>query len=185
MSQWNVTIHKRFIPTLQSWGNRYVLEAASRDAAEVSAADIILVHEKAMHSELVEFTSILVSSVTAFDSDFNSFPVGGTGTITSADETVPIETVVECRVNVLSGGRNLRKFYHVCPDRTHLDANQRWDTELVGTVEAEISDLISDLHTATTDWVSPAGHRAVGAVTIPEYRYHQFTKASKRPPAGP
>jgi len=180
MAQYNVTIHKRFIPTLQSWGNRYVLEATTRDAAEVSAADIILVREKAMHSELVEFTSILVSSVTAFDSDFNSFPVGGVGGITSADETVPIETVVEARVNLLGGGKNLRKFYHVCPDRGSLDAAQRWATELVGTVETEIESMISALHTAATDWVSPAGHRAVGAVTIPEYRYHQFTKASKR-----
>ena len=180
MAQFNVTIHKRFTQNLQPWGNRYVLEATTRDAAEVSAIDIILVHEKAMHSELVEFTSVLVSSVTAFDSDFNSIPVGGVGSITVGDIIVPIQTVVEAAVNVLGGGRPLRKFYHVCPDRTALDDIQRWTTELIGTVEAELSDMISDLHTATTDWVSPAGNRAVGSVLKPEYRYHQFTKASKR-----
>ena len=185
MALFNVTIKKRDATTRQSWGNRYILDAADLDAANVSANDIILTREKAMHYETVEFLEVLVSSREAFDSIFVSTPVSGLGVLTIGGNQMPLFCVVEVAIAATAAGRPGRKFYHVGAGVDSVETALNWDNATLTAVTSNLGTMLSDLSTASTPMVLPGGGTLETAIAYSDIRSHQFTKASKRALAGP
>lgn len=165
--------------TKQTWGNRYLVDAATL-ADAVTASDHVLSAETAFHFDRVDFIHRLVSSATAFDTVFQSDPISASGEGISTGKTMPIFEVMEVVFGKSGGGRPGRKFYHTLYDDAFYDADGTFDDALLSDADTALTAMIAALADIDVTFCDAAGHPYINAVPVPDVKFHQFTKASKR-----
>lgn len=179
MAIYIVDVSKLLQGTLQSWGNRYLINAGDLTEA-ASAAPIIVAAERAFHSESVEFTQARVATLAANDGLYLTLPQAGNGSRPVDGNVAPIQCCVRVDFQVSGFGRPSRKFYHTGCGTNEIDPGQRWETAVLADTDAAVAQLISDLGDNGTFWVDPQGQEVIQQSVKGLIAYHQFTKASKR-----
>jgi hypothetical protein len=174
-----VDITKRHHTTLESWGNRYLIETSDLTAA-ATAVPIIVAAEKAFHFDCIDFMSGRVSTDTPDDGLWVTIPLEGNGDQVTAEKTMPLFLAMEAVFLTSGFGPTLRKYYHTGFDTATYDADFTFDDGLLSSALDALVAMISDLADNDTTYVKREGV----AATIPTIRTtvlaHQFTKASKR-----
>jgi hypothetical protein len=177
-------ITKQHHSTLESWGNRYLIETTDLTAA-ASAVPIVVAAEKAFHFDCVDFLSARVSTDTPDDGLWITVPLEGHGGQISTGKTMPLFLAMEARFLTSGFGPTLLKYYHTGFDDVFYDADFTYDDALLTDALDALTAMISDLADNDTTYVKREGV----AATIPTIKTrvlaHQFTKASKRAVAGP
>jgi hypothetical protein len=181
---WIVDVIKRYGNVINRWGNRYLISADDITAAS-DAVPTIVVAEKALHSQYVNFERVRVSSVTQNDTLFQNLYLGGTGDVVVTDPALPAITCLDIIVPVSGFGRPSRKYYHTffTADQMSTTNPQEWLGTLLTDWEDVVNQLITDLQGLGTPIVDPQGQLWFqGAYVVPGFGFHQFHKQSPRQP---
>lgn len=179
MALFIVDVTKQHAVTLESWGNRYIVNATdTTDAA--SAAPIIADGEAAFHFSNINFVQARVATVTPSDGLYVTIPLTQVGLKPVTGKEMPLFCTLD-GVFVTSGlGRPLRKYWHTGFDDTFYDADFTYDDTFLSDARSAIVGMISDLTDNGTPWVKDGDSPVVGIVLKTHVLSHQFTKASKR-----
>lgn len=179
MPAYIVDITKQHQTTLESWGNRYLVNAADlTDAA--SAVPIIVGQEKNIHFSNINFLQARVATFVANDGVYVTIPLDEVGQVPLTGKQMPLFLVVETVIQAAGFGRPMRKYYHTGFDDVHYDADFTYDDDFLDdvlTCQTQIIDLLSD---NGTPWIKDLDHEATFATVRKLVLSHQFTKASKR-----
>lgn len=179
MTLFIVDVTKQHSITLQTWGNRYIVNASDlTDAA--SAAPIIADSESEFHFERVNFVQARVATVTANDGIYVTVPLTNVGQNPITGKEMPLFLTLDGVFQVSGFGRPLRKFWHTCFDDTFYDTDYTYDDAFLSSARTSVITMIDNLETNGTPWVKD-GDSPIVAVTLKTHVLsHQFTKASKR-----
>lgn len=180
MALFIVDITKRHHVTLQSWGNSYLIDAATLTNA-ASAVSIIQGAEAAFHFDVVDFVRARVATQAANDGIYTTIPLTGTGDQISSGKTMPLFLAMEAVFQTQSPGRPLRKFYHTGFDDPFYDDDFTFDNDLIDDAFVALGQMITDLGDNDTTYVKAVSNAATLVSIEALVKSHQFTKASKRP----
>lgn len=174
-----VDITKQHAVTLESWGNRYLVNAADLTDAS-SAAPIIASAEASFHFGGIEFVQARVATLTANDGVYVTIPLTNVGQMAVTGKTMPLFCTLDVVAHPSGFGRPLRKYYHTGFDDVFYDADFTYDDALLSTVFDNITQMVSDLNDNGTPWIKNTDHEVVAIAVKTRVLSHQFTKASKR-----
>ena len=180
MARYIADIQKRDHVTRQTWGNRYIFEAASlADARDAGLAAVLM--ERAIHWDRVDFIQLRTSSQAEDDSVFIVDILVGNGDQITSGKTLPIFCTLDVNLTAFAGGRHGLKFYHVLVDDVFYDADGTFDDTYLTNVSDELDTFFGTLGDADVTLVNPGGTVTyTNGVPVEEVKSHQFTKASKR-----
>lgn len=177
---YNVYIKKRSYDGYE-FGNRYLLEADSLEAAG-SGATLILEQEQLMHYDNVTFLYVRTSDTQPLTDVFETLPLSFTGLRTSTSNRLPSILTVNAKIGVTGGGRPSRKFYHLGSSENDQDAGQ-WNTATRDLVTTALYQMISDVQTTGSLLVDPDGQPWLAVAVQAQVGTHQWSKRSRRRPA--
>lgn len=180
MAVFIVDITKQHTTTLESWGNRYLVNAADlTDAA--SCVPIIANAEKEFHFDNISFVQGRVATFAPNDGLYNTIPLTGVGAKAVTGKQMPLFCTLDVVLRAEGFGRPARKYYHTGFDDTFYDNDFTYDDTFLSDVLASVTGLIEDLSNNSTPWVKNADSAILPIPTIKtRVLSHQFTKASKR-----
>jgi hypothetical protein len=185
MSLFIVDITKQHSVSLQTWGNRYLVDTTDLTAAS-SAAPIIGAYEQTVHSEGVLILQARIATLEANDGLYVNVPMDLVGLLDAEDKLLPLITTINLEMVPNGFGRPSRKYYHPCVGMTYVSATlfQQWDTTFLAGIRDGFVTLIEDLIANDTPLNDPDGQRLTNLVVAQrQYGSHHFHKRSPRTPA--
>lgn len=140
MAVYKVQVDKTF--SGDRWSNTYHVNGSSLVGAR-DAADAIVLHERAIHPTFVQFTRLLVSTITEGDRQFAALPLSVAGTRTFTTDRLPVFNTLRADLSVGGVGDTARKYYRcLCEGDSSGGAIV---SDLVTLATSEINELIDEM----------------------------------------
>lgn len=162
------------------WSNDYLTDDLTIDDAQDLAA-VLQTFERSIHSALVQFTYIRVSSYTKFDRTFRHLTTNLAG-LQEATDYLPLFNTVRLNLGTSESDPG-RKYYRIPVPET-----QQVNGTLVGSYVAALNGLANTGLVATSaidHLVTPKGNRITSVTTYPNVQMRQLHRRRKKKPPTP
>lgn len=163
--------------TGEYWTNRYLLQAADLDAADIQANYLSLL-EIALHTPVVGFSKRSVRDLDQGTDIYRTTPLNTIGTYGGEVPPSILPGMLVVRVDLaVAQGRPSRKFYHLFTGAPTQE-DGFWTTSLLTDVNATIANIFDSENGVTL--VDPQGQAITSGAALSRVTVHQFRRGSKR-----
>lgn len=162
----------------ERWGNVYLLDAGSMEAA-IAAGALIYAMEEELHLPVVTLEYMRVSTTVESDGVFTTVPLNTVGTSGQPGQAVPLFVTARLDMPVVGGGRPSRKFYRGVLTEAVVEVNSLVTGDLAY-IAGNFNTLISDLAGLGSPLVDPQGQELDSAVLYPKPQMRQLHRKRRR-----